>query len=582
MVDEFFDTNNVGHEPADLQVKHMTDSLANSGIVLSKLICLSRDNPNVMKKVFRLLNNEVKEAGGKVVIDSPCLMLHPTHTAFQKAVKSMKRNLVSLLGNLHGFFKTSTARREDMTKVREDLAERLEDEFIEVLDQFFLRFFMVYLPNSTLQNNKKAIKSKKYKTIAKHLSENKVTKTKMRATFLLLLSSLTKNFLTLLQSEKPMVHKILILAGDMFYSIAKLVVKDVHLLKDYSKIKELDLTQSSIFLNSDEGGYLACCREEVDSLEGGVNRKEIRREMRSAAKKMLSYLQGNIPWDDKLLRQLTFLDPLNRTDLKTVEYGIGAATILQRFSEEEKNKLAVQLSLYQALSKNKVPDHTEAARIDHFWVRVFRALEEVTGERQLELENLVKMCCSLSHGNAFLERGMSITKNIVDGRHSMSDVVVKSTKVVKEVIKRYGGVTEVPITKEVQMAVSKSWSKYNDELKKKEEDLAKAAEETAEEREALRKRKAVEEELNSWKERKMNLEETIKVSQNFIISQERVSKEAMERTMSLKKADEMKTSLMAADMARTTIVAEQKKMLKMQQDLVGLVGKKPKKLSDDF
>ena len=80
----------------------------------------------------------------------------------------------------------------------------------------------------------------------------------------------------------------------------------------------------------------------------------------------------------------------------------------------------------------------------------------------------------------------------------------------------------------------------------------------------------------------MNLDETIKVSQNFIISQERVSKEAMERTMSLKKADEMKISLMAADMARTTIVAEQKKMLKMQQDLVGLVGKKLKKLSDDF
>ena len=183
MVDEFLDTNNVGHEPADLQVKHIKDSLTNSGIVLSKLICLSRDNPTVMKKVFRVLNSEVIEAGGKVVIDSPCL-LHPTHTAFQKAVKSMTGNLVSLLGNLHGFFKTSTARREDMVEVREDLAERLEDEFTEVLDQFFMRcvdtrwlesgpaiqrllnhwdstveFFMAYLPNSTLQNNKMAIKS---------------------------------------------------------------------------------------------------------------------------------------------------------------------------------------------------------------------------------------------------------------------------------------------------------------------------------------------------------------------------------------------------------------------------------------
>ena len=125
------------------------------------------------------------------------------------------------------------------------------------------------------------------------------------------------------------------------------------------------------------------------------------------------------------------------------------------------------------------------------------------------------------------------------------------------------------------MAVSKSWSKYNEEQKKKEEDVAKAAKETAEEREALRKRKAEEEELNSWKEKKLNLEEKIKASLKYIDSQERVSKEAMERTITLKKADE--TCVMAADMARKTIVKEQRKLQKMQQDLVGLVGKKPKK-----
>ena len=51
----------------------------------------------------------------------------------------------------------------------------------------------------------------------------------------------------------------------------------------------------------------------------------------------------------------------------------------------------------------------------------------------------------------------------------------------------------------------------------------------------------------------------------------------MERTITLKKADEMKTCVMAADMARKTIVKEQRKLQKMQQDLVGLVGKKPKK-----
>ena len=73
-----------------------------------------------------------------------------------------------------------------MVEVREELAESLEDIYEEALDQFFLRhvatrwlesgpcikrlldhwdstvvYFMEYLPNSSSQNNKKAVKSKK-------------------------------------------------------------------------------------------------------------------------------------------------------------------------------------------------------------------------------------------------------------------------------------------------------------------------------------------------------------------------------------------------------------------------------------
>ena len=84
-------------------------------------------------------------------------------------------------------------------------------------------------------------------------------------------------------------------------------------------------------------------------------------------------------------------------------------------------------------------------------------------------------------------------------------------------------------------------------------------------------------ELKSWKEKKLNLEEKIKASLKYIDSQERVSREAMEKTITLKKADDMKICVMAADMAWKTIVKDQKKMQKMQQDLVGLVRKKPKK-----
>lgn len=603
MRDEFLDTTSVGHEPADVQVRHIVDCLANSNIHLAKMLCLSRDNPTVMRRVFKLLQEEVATAGCPRLVDAPCL-LHPTHTAFQCAVKSMKKSIVSLLGNLHSYFKTSTARREDMVEVREELGERMEDEFTEVLDQFFLRhvdtrwlesgpaiqrllehwdstveYFMVYLPNSPLQSNKKAIKSEKYKAISCFLCEQEVVKTKVRAKFLLLLSRQTKTFLTLLQSEKPLVHKLLPLAGEMFGSIANMVVKPAFRSKEFSKIKDLDLEDASKMLDSSECGFMACCREEVNSLEREA-RRSIRGEMKKSTLAMLSYLQTRIPWDNDFLLQLSFLDPTKRAVIKTPEFGVGAAVSLKRFTEDELGKLAVQLNLYQALPAEKVPKFSEHERIDHFWVKVLVAMEETTGEKQQELERLVKLCCSVAHGNAFLERGMSITKRVVDGRSSMSEVGVKASKVVKEVIRRHGGVTSVPITRELLSAVCKSSYRYREELRNAKEEEVRAAKDTAAEVVAMRKRKAEEEDMKTWRDKKVDLQEKIKASQQYIDSQERTAKEAMEKCRTLKSADTMRTSMMAADLARGAIVKEQKKLTKMQEGLVTLVGKKPKSKTD--
>ena len=65
---------------------------------------------------------------------------------------------------------------------------------------------------------------------------------------------------------------------------------------------------------------------------------------------------------------------------------------------------------------------------------VFQLLQDAAGGvRQLELELLVKLCCTLSHGNAMLERGMGHTKRIVDGRESVGGTTLKALKVVGQV-----------------------------------------------------------------------------------------------------------------------------------------------------
>ena len=599
MRDEFLDLHSLGHEPADLQVKNIVETLNKNNIHLANMGCLSRDNPSVMQRVFKLLRNDVTAAGCPRLVEAPCL-LHPTHTAFMNAEKALKDSIVSLLGNLHGFFSTSTARREDMREVREELAEQLEDEFSEVLGQFFLRhvdtrwlesgpaiqrlldhwdstveYFSVYLPASSLQNNKNALKSKQYIKIASFLSPQELLKTKIRAKFLLFLSNLTKTFLTTLQSEKPMVHKLLQLSFEMFMSFCKLVVKPEFRPKEISMVSKLDLTQDRTLMLSKECGFVVCCREELNSLSG-EERLDMRREMRSSAVAMLKHLQTRFPWDDTLLQHLSFLNPKARLESKTPEYGVAVASELKRFSEEEESNLAVQLTLYQGLDVEEVPLFSESGRIDHWWMKVCALMERKIGVKQAELERLVKISCTISHGNAFLERGMSLTKRTVEGRSSLSEDGLKATKVVSEVIKRHGGVVDMPITTGVRAAVVKSWQRYQEDIRKKKEDKEKAEKATSEEVENTRKRKADEAEIQTCKDKKIDLEEKIKGSQVYVASQESVAKEAMQKSLSLKSATAMRTSILTANIARESIVREQKKQKGLQESLIAHVTKKPK------
>ena len=134
VVDEFLETHEVGHEPADVQVTHIMNTLEKAKIAAAKMICFSRDNPTVMQKTARLLTEAVKAANCPKLVDMPCL-LHPTHTSFKEAVKVMDKSVVQLLGQVHKFFKTSAARREDLEDLREDMADRLQDQFDEVLNR---------------------------------------------------------------------------------------------------------------------------------------------------------------------------------------------------------------------------------------------------------------------------------------------------------------------------------------------------------------------------------------------------------------------------------------------------------------
>ena len=135
-----------------------------------------------------------------------------------------------------------------------------------------IEYFMEYIPHSPLANNKNALKSDTYKAMAVHLCLQERTKTKIRAKVLLMLAQLTKTFLTMMQSVKPMIHLFLSAAADMFRAIARVIVKPDKISNTLAGIKAMKLPStggaaSSNRLDSKECKFTACVRGELNSFE---------------------------------------------------------------------------------------------------------------------------------------------------------------------------------------------------------------------------------------------------------------------------------------------------------------------------
>ena len=85
-------------------------------------------------------------------------------------------------------------------------------------------------------------------------------------------------------------------------------------------------------------------------------------------------------------------------------------------------------------------------RVDDYWHRILQLTDARGDPKYPTLAFVIKMALSLSHGQADVERGFSVNKQILSDRTLLSQKALSATRTVKEVITRYGSVTNVPIT----------------------------------------------------------------------------------------------------------------------------------------
>ena len=85
--------------------------------------------------------------------------------------------------------------------------EPVLERFLEHLEST-KEYFLNFLPNSTNPCNKKAVNTESYKVIVRFLKPANIAKTVCCAKFALFMAKQNKTFLTQLQHQKPMIHKL--------------------------------------------------------------------------------------------------------------------------------------------------------------------------------------------------------------------------------------------------------------------------------------------------------------------------------------------------------------------------------------
>jgi hypothetical protein len=145
-------------------------------------------------------------------------------------------------------------------------------------------------------------------------------------------------------------------------------------------------------------------------------------------------------------------------------------------------------------------------RVDEWWVKVWDMMEKERGERPRILIKLVKMCCVLSHSQAWVERGFNISKMFATDRESLSLHSMKVLKTIHYEIKRQGGAEKVVITPTMLVQAKMTGREAREAIEKEQKRKEKKLATEALEMEAAKKRKADSHASKNWDSTKGDME----------------------------------------------------------------------------
>lgn len=152
----------LGHATGEILSNFILKAVHDNGIPLSKLLMVSSDGPNVNKKVWRLLNEKVKEIRQKPLLYLGTCNIHIMHNAFMKGLEIHGMACSEFIISIYYFFNGWPSRKDDYEKIQIELGIEthsflkhvptrwltIEPAIKRVLEQMpaLKKYFQIYLP----------------------------------------------------------------------------------------------------------------------------------------------------------------------------------------------------------------------------------------------------------------------------------------------------------------------------------------------------------------------------------------------------------------------------------------------------
>ena len=527
----YFTSKFLGHAKSEDLLVHMNEAITD--LELRKIVQIGMDGPNVNWSFVRKFKDDVKTRtqSGETFLDIGSCGLHTIHGAMKDGLKETGWKIDEFLKSLYWLFKDSPARREDLMSVSgEDKLFPLKFCKHRWLENTpVAERALTILPNirayMTGVESKKFSKptSKSYETV-KTMLRDPLLQTKLQ--FFMSVSQHLTPFLQLYQRDCPMLP---FFSRDLVSCLKGLLTKICPgaIIRDkcgtVSDLLSFDLSDKSN-LNSVSKVDLGFAANE--SLKSLYSRKKVSdlqcREIRESARKgivrIVEKLKKNSPLRYGMVRDLRCLDPVFLSE-KPDDCTNMFSRVIKNWAETKKisltqcDTLRTEFALF--VNETVVSAKSDFAHFDYMKQRLdqFYAQKLKKCSRFQNLWPFFRRLLMLSHGQASVERGFSVNKEI--DQENLTELSVIAQRQVIDHVNHVGGILNVQLSKKLIYSASSASKRYNAFL---EETRKSKSEE-----EAVQRRKKILDQIHDLKNRKRKLEED---SASLVTSADNLAEEA--------------------------------------------------------